>query len=263
MKKQILFSIVFSLFLLQDTSGQNLLTDASIVKKQNFSDDSPDQVILSSHLFRDGMASSLSNGHALFDVSEVLDSRNQMNLNMTYAYETEHVDTAYVSLILYKNAQPSYREDYPLFSSKKHFEVSINPLFLSEKDTFRIAIYSSGYHHIKPNSELIIGELKLVEQGSKNSGSKSSLAISNDLTEMQLDVFPSPTTGAVKLIIEGFQENLNHTLEVLDLSGRMILKQPIKTSLLDIDLSHESAGVYLIRVSNAKKRITKQLFKTN
>jgi hypothetical protein len=76
-------------------------------------------------------------------------------------------------------------------------------------------------------------------------------------------IAPNPTTGITKLTIENFDESLNYTLQVTDLTGRQILKQNINSSITNVDLSNQEAGIYLMVVSDGTNRFSAKVIKNN
>lgn len=78
--------------------------------------------------------------------------------------------------------------------------------------------------------------------------------------------YPNPFKDNVN--IEFFTDNMLETqVQVIDLSGKIILDQKYTTELgsnaLEIDLSHQPEGIYIIRIWNGKEFINSKVFKSN
>jgi len=77
-----------------------------------------------------------------------------------------------------------------------------------------------------------------------------SVGINEELQLNQLDLFPSPTDGLVQFNVP--QEMLGAQLEVLDLTGRLVIFEDVIELKTQIDLSELGSGLYLVRVVSEK-----------
>lgn len=77
----------------------------------------------------------------------------------------------------------------------------------------------------------------------------------NVLTENSLLVFPNPAKDFVRIAMK---ENKAVMVELTDVSGRIVMQN--KTSGL-IDVSHLQPGVYVIKVSDEKRALTRKMIK--
>lgn len=79
----------------------------------------------------------------------------------------------------------------------------------------------------------------------------NSVDVTEPLNAQHIQVFPNPGNGLYQVQISGAANE--YTLEVFDLSGRMLLQQttPAATGQLNtsIDLSMYAAGTYMLRIS--------------
>jgi hypothetical protein len=75
-----------------------------------------------------------------------------------------------------------------------------------------------------------------------------------------VNIYPNPTTNLVNV---KFDVDKFETIEVLDLSGKLIFKKMINKTDSDIalDLMSEPSSIYLIKLSGKKGNITKQVIK--
>ena len=76
--------------------------------------------------------------------------------------------------------------------------------------------------------------------------------------EFKVKIFPNPSQNDINLIFEG-QSRDSFQLSVYDLSGRLLINQDVKASVLNtISTQNLNAGAYFIRLSNGEKQsITK------
>ncbi len=76
----------------------------------------------------------------------------------------------------------------------------------------------------------------------------------------ELSMYPNPTTGIVNLSFEGA---IYQKLELVDLSGKMLLTKPIRQqeSQIIIDISHLSPGLYTISLKGERRIIRNKIIK--
>jgi len=65
------------------------------------------------------------------------------------------------------------------------------------------------------------------------------------LTESSFTVFPNPSSGMVNL---NFNSPFNGDVKVTDISGKVLVHKKVKTSELELNLKHLSAGTYIVTV---------------
>lgn len=68
-----------------------------------------------------------------------------------------------------------------------------------------------------------------------------------ETVEYELQLYPNPTTG--KLIIKNENVNIDN-VEIYDISGKLVLSQPINNTTTIIDLQEQAAGVYFLHLNN-------------
>ena len=74
--------------------------------------------------------------------------------------------------------------------------------------------------------------------------SKDSLKTPKVRDLMTLKVYPNPNKGQFQVSTENYQEGA--WLELLDVSGRQIYKQPITDATTKVDISQAGAGVFVL-----------------
>lgn len=82
----------------------------------------------------------------------------------------------------------------------------------------------------------------------------------NPTINQELIVFPNPTTGKIKLVLDQLPQNGTY-LTVSDVTGRMILKQFIQSKEQWIDLKGNTPGVYLINTNLKGLKVQKVILK--
>lgn len=71
-------------------------------------------------------------------------------------------------------------------------------------------------------------------------------------------VFPNPTTGNFKVLIDDFKSVVN--VSVVNLQGVLIFEQSkIESNLIEINLSHQQKGIYLVRLYNGKDILSRKI----
>ena len=75
----------------------------------------------------------------------------------------------------------------------------------------------------------------------------------NTLDDLKVTIYPNPTNGILKIeSCEGFPDNA--VLEIIDYYGRIVYTKVSESpKYQEIDLSHISNGIYLLRIRNNSK----------
>jgi hypothetical protein len=82
---------------------------------------------------------------------------------------------------------------------------------------------------------------------------KEATASINDVSGVDVKVYPNPTTGLVNI---STNENIN-SIAVHDLLGRKVLAS--QTNLETVDISSLKKGIYLLQLNLEKGQLTKKL----
>ena len=76
--------------------------------------------------------------------------------------------------------------------------------------------------------------------------------------EEELNVFPNPTNGNVSIVSASSQIE---KVDLFDLSGKLILSQPVNGKSVILDLYSCPAGMYLARIATGNATVTKRIMK--
>jgi hypothetical protein len=85
-------------------------------------------------------------------------------------------------------------------------------------------------------------------------------------SDFDFDIYPNPNEGAFKLMVGSEVEIEDFTWEVVDLSGKVVQSESVSrssgsVSLVDINISDLSAGVYSLRISDTSKVSVRRIIK--
>lgn len=109
--------------------------------------------------------------------------------------------------------------------------------------------------NILPNATIVYYRLKIIDADGKFKNSNI-IAIKLNRNLSNAIVYPNPTIGELNI---KFYEPLftNSTLQVLDVTGRMVKQQSVSANnvTLQIDVKDLSAGRYFIKIANSKQLI--------
>jgi len=75
-----------------------------------------------------------------------------------------------------------------------------------------------------------------------------------DETTPTVSVYPNPNKGAFTLKLENFNTE-TVPVQILDMTGRVILSQNISGNELNIDLTDQARGIYLVKVANKSAKV--------
>jgi hypothetical protein len=116
---------------------------------------------------------------------------------------------------------------------------------------------------IGPKMEDAPSAANSTEENYKSGNQESEVEVYNDMVgEKQIKIYPNPTRGKLKIDMVNYNNNLEGSIQVFDISGRMVNNIPTLTETMQIDITNEPAGSYImiIVVGNEKSewKIVKQ-----
>jgi len=116
---------------------------------------------------------------------------------------------------------------------------------------------------IGPKMEDAPSAANSTEKNYKSGNNESEVEVYNDMVgEKQIKIYPNPTRGKLKIDMVNYNNNLEGSIQVFDISGRMVNNIPTLTETMQIDITNEPAGSYImiIVVGNEKSewKIVKQ-----
>ena len=74
-------------------------------------------------------------------------------------------------------------------------------------------------------------------------------------------IYPNPTRGHLTIDIDNMPENSQSSIRIYDMSGRMLLQKSNIDSSTELDLSNQSSGTYILRISLSGKTSTWKILK--
>ncbi|RDI14622.1 T9SS type A sorting domain-containing protein [Flavobacterium sp. AG291] len=81
----------------------------------------------------------------------------------------------------------------------------------------------------------------------------------DDLTKLELNLYPNPATTTVFIKIPGFENHRNMKLTIHDLNGRLIKQNFITSELQSVDVTGVESGIYLFRVTSDTSETTRRV----
>ncbi|HWY11453.1 MAG TPA: T9SS type A sorting domain-containing protein [Bacteroidia bacterium] len=74
-----------------------------------------------------------------------------------------------------------------------------------------------------------------------------------------LDVFPNPSNGKFKLVVQGLQLSDPINMEIYNLQGKKIYQSLITNLKSEIDLQNQAVGIYFIKLQAEEAVLTKKI----
>ncbi|MEO9475473.1 MAG: T9SS type A sorting domain-containing protein [Cyclobacteriaceae bacterium] len=109
---------------------------------------------------------------------------------------------------------------------------------------------------------MVMKKLKIIEIDGDEFGKKGKVKDSESLELESLDYYPNPSTGSFKLRFKVPQQG-ELSVKVYDLDGKEVFSRYFNqfggTYSESLDLTDQSAGVYLLEVQLDKKRLTRKI----
>jgi hypothetical protein len=103
---------------------------------------------------------------------------------------------------------------------------------------------------------LSTGGLKIVYGSNVNSVNEIS---NKSKVSITFKIFPNPTKGILNIELSEFSGNLLTTIEIRDLSGKLVLTGQLKTRRQQLNIASLSKGVYFISIRNRNEMQTRKL----
>jgi hypothetical protein len=100
------------------------------------------------------------------------------------------------------------------------------------------------------------GGLKIVYGSNVNSVNEIS---NKSKVSITFKIFPNPTKDVLNIELSEFSGNLLSTIEIRDLSGKIVLTGQLKTRRQQLNVASLSRGIYFISIRNRNKMQTKKL----
>jgi hypothetical protein len=91
--------------------------------------------------------------------------------------------------------------------------------------------------------------ITLLKSSSAPAQAKAIEALPDLIAEKAIKIYPNPTDGIVSVEIEGYSDEINAEFLITDLSGRVIANRKATTSYQSFDLSRQTAGIYLMKIT--------------
>ena len=82
------------------------------------------------------------------------------------------------------------------------------------------------------------------------------VGIEDDLGLGEVLVWPNPSSGVFHVACQGQLKG-----EVMDVHGRVVLKQTFEAGTTELDLTGYANGVYFLRLADAERRVSIRLVK--
>lgn len=81
------------------------------------------------------------------------------------------------------------------------------------------------------------------------------------IADKSLRIYPSPTTGEIKVEIARLNSADKCKIEVFNSSGQQIISQKIVETVTTLDITRHSAGIYILNVAVNDSKTTCKIIK--
>jgi len=120
--------------------------------------------------------------------------------------------------------------------------------------------YSNGVNSLSWSigevmTETYVGTNNILTQGF-NQGQLVFVGIEELALDFEINIYPNPTNGVLKIDISDVQKSGNLKAQIFDITGKLILENDLNQNNT-IDFSNYSVGVYLISILNSDKIVVK------
>ncbi len=112
-------------------------------------------------------------------------------------------------------------------------------------------------------TDRVIRLVKSVKSAKKGASSnkESSSPIEDFVAEQKVLIFPNPTEGALSVAVEGQDSEINGDIIIVNMTGAVIVRKKLRSSLVHFDLSTRPSGIYFMRIVINDKTQTWKIIK--
>ncbi len=136
------------------------------------------------------------------------------------------------------------------------FYLALLPVVCSAQGRIRYSYDASG-NRIKREIVMSVPKAMAKEQNF----SQEDQNFSDMLRDHSIKIYPNPTEGVLKICISGLKETDKCLLEVYTLQGAQILTEIVKTDNIDINISDQPTGIYLLKITINNNSTTWKIIK--
>lgn len=73
--------------------------------------------------------------------------------------------------------------------------------------------------------------------------------------------YPNPTKGLFTVEVPNYWLNKDTVIEIRNLFGEVVFSEKIDSSIMKIDLTNKTSGIYILKISNSEQSITRKIIK--
>lgn len=136
------------------------------------------------------------------------------------------------------------------------FYLALLPVVSSAQDRIGYSYDASG-NRVK--REIVMPVPKAMAK--RQNFSSDNQSFSDMLRDHSIKIYPNPTKGALRICISGLKGTDKCSLEVYTTLGVQILAKKIETDNIDINISNQPNGVYLLQITINGKSTTWKIVK--
>ena len=81
------------------------------------------------------------------------------------------------------------------------------------------------------------------------------------LGDMQVKIYPNPTKGQLSVEINGLPDGDDGAIRIYSMQGELILEQQVSYSRVNLDISGQPVGTYIMRINVGGKNTTWKIIK--
>lgn len=168
----------------------------------------------------------------------------------------DYADGFHVYAIEWEPNEIRWYMDSVLYHSVSPWEISPADWPFDQNMHILLNVAVGGYWPGYPNGSTQLPQTMTVEY--VRVYSSTPLATTETTFEPMLQVYPNPSNGTFQLDL-GIEPKGAVSMAVLDLQGRVVLTQDLRTRQSSFELKDQAAGIYFARVDGQKGNVIKKL----
>lgn len=103
--------------------------------------------------------------------------------------------------------------------------------------------------------------VKQAKKGSSDYSKADNSYFTAHVQSLRLNVYPNPTKGLVVCEAQDIPDNMDYTIRLFDSHGRRLTEQSGQGSLIEIDLSNQPIGYYILELTIGEDHSSMKIIK--
>jgi YD repeat-containing protein len=104
--------------------------------------------------------------------------------------------------------------------------------------------------------------INMTKSATVNNAETAEVQPSTDLLQEQsITIYPNPTKGILSVSVPTIDNNMKGEVSIIGIDGGELMRKPLTSSLMQLNISSQPSGIYLMRISIGTESVTWKIIK--